>query len=98
MTEATVTTKPAERNAWGASFDPDRLAHLELRMWQAHYRGQPPRLFGLLIEALHEQAGAPPPPALVAPVFPSKGAAGLSKARRAFRRVSPHTFRGDRNL
>ena len=32
----------AER--WGAAFDPDRLALLELRMWKAYYRRQPARL------------------------------------------------------
>ena len=38
----------AEQDAvhWGADFDPDRLALLELRMWKAYYRRQPARLFG----------------------------------------------------
>ena len=34
------------RARWGADFDPDRLAVLELRMWKAYYRRQPARLFG----------------------------------------------------
>ena len=42
---------------WGADFDPDRLASLELRMWKAYYRRQGPRLFALLVRANHEQAG-----------------------------------------
>src|SRR5438445_12648087 len=98
MTEATVTTKPAERNAWGASFDPDRLAHLELRMWQAYYRVQPARLFGLLIEALHEQAGASWPRAVVAAIFLTKAAVGFSKARRDYDRFAPDIARGYRIL
>jgi len=36
-------------------FDPDRLAGLELRMWQAYYAKQPVRLFSLLVTMLHEQ-------------------------------------------
>ncbi len=37
------------------SFDPDRLADLEVRMWQAYYAKERPRLFGLLVTMLHEQ-------------------------------------------
>jgi hypothetical protein len=37
------------------TFDPRRLADLELRMWQAYYAEQPVRLFGLLVTLLHEQ-------------------------------------------
>ena len=36
-------------------FDPDRMADLELRMWQAYYAKDRARLFGLLVEMLHEQ-------------------------------------------
>ena len=36
-------------------FDPDRLATLELRMWQAYYDKQNVRLFGLLLSTLREQ-------------------------------------------
>ena len=38
---------PAMR--WGADFEPDRPALLELRMWKAYYRRQPARLFGTLV-------------------------------------------------
>ena len=51
---------------WGTGFDPDRLATLETRMWKAYYRRQPARLFGSLVLALREQAGADWPTALVA--------------------------------
>jgi hypothetical protein len=36
-------------------FDPDRLASLETRMWQAYYAKERARLFGLLVTLLHEQ-------------------------------------------
>jgi hypothetical protein len=36
-------------------FDPDRLADLELRMWQAYYAKENVRLFGLLVTLLREQ-------------------------------------------
>jgi len=37
------------------SFDPDRVADLEVRMWQAYYSKAQVRLFGLLVTMLHEQ-------------------------------------------
>jgi hypothetical protein len=37
------------------SFNPNRLADLELRMWQAYYAKQNVRLFGLLVALLREQ-------------------------------------------
>jgi len=36
-------------------FDPDRLASLEVRMWQAYYAKERARLFTLLVTMLHEQ-------------------------------------------
>jgi hypothetical protein len=36
-------------------FNPDRLADLEVRMWQAYYAKERVRLFGLLVTMLHEQ-------------------------------------------
>jgi len=36
-------------------FDADRLAALEVRMWQAYYAKERPRLFFLLVTLLHEQ-------------------------------------------
>ena len=36
-------------------FDPNRLADLEVRMWQAYYSKEKARLFGLLVTMLHEQ-------------------------------------------
>ena len=37
------------------AFDPDRLADLEVRMWQAYYAKERSRLVGLLVTMLHEQ-------------------------------------------
>src|ERR1700758_5028511 len=37
------------------TFDPDRTADLETDMWKAYYAKQNVRLFGLLVEMLHEQ-------------------------------------------
>ena len=36
-------------------FDPDRVADLEVRMWQAYYAKERVRLFALLVTLLHEQ-------------------------------------------
>src|SRR5579871_3927371 len=36
-------------------FDPDRLADLEVGMWQAYYSKERARLFGLLVTMLREQ-------------------------------------------
>jgi hypothetical protein len=36
-------------------FDPNRLADLEVRMWQAYYSKEKVRLFALLVTMLHEQ-------------------------------------------
>lgn len=36
-------------------FNPDRLADLEVRMWQAYYAKERVRPFGLLVAMLHEQ-------------------------------------------
>src|SRR5262245_66250359 len=37
------------------AFEPDRMAELELRMWQAYYAKERVRLFALLVTMLHEQ-------------------------------------------
>ena len=65
---------------WGTGFDPDRLATLETRMWKAYYRRQPARLFGWLVLALREQAGASWPTALRASLHLTRAAAGFSRA------------------
>jgi hypothetical protein len=67
------------RAAWGRGFDPDRLALLELRMWKAYYRRQPVRLFGLLVKANREQAGASWPRAIAAALLLAKAAAAFGR-------------------
>jgi hypothetical protein len=53
---AAMATATATRR-WGRSFDPDRLATLELQMWKAYYRREGLLLFRLLVRANREQAG-----------------------------------------
>jgi hypothetical protein len=83
---------------WGADFDPDRLAILELRMWKAYYRRQPARLFGNLVLGLREQAGASWPRALIAALWLTKGAAGFARASADYERFAPDIARGYRAI
>ena len=48
-----VSAPPGPRSI--TEFDPDRLADLELRMWQAYYAKQNFQLFRLLVVTLREQ-------------------------------------------
>jgi hypothetical protein len=81
---------------WGADFDPDRLASLELRMWKAYYRRQPARLFGNLVLGLREQAGTSWPRALVAAASLTKAAVGFARADGDYERFAPDIVRGYR--
>ena len=83
---------------WGAGFDPDRLALLELRMWQAYYRHQPLRLFGLLVRTLREQANASLPRAALAAAWLTRAAAGFARASGDYERFAPDIVRGYRAL
>jgi hypothetical protein len=83
---------------WGADFDPDRLALLELRMWKAYYRRQPARLFGWLLLGLREQAHASWPRALFASLWLTKAAAGFARAAGDYDRFAPDIARGYRLL
>jgi len=85
-------------HSWGRGFDPDRLALLELRMWKAYYRGQPARLFALLVRAVREQANASLPRAALAAVFLTKAAAGFARATGDYGRFAPDVARGYRLL
>lgn len=97
------TDEPAERSArrgvrWGADFEPDRLALLELRMWKAYYRRQPARLFGLLILALREQAAISWPRAVYAAALLTKAAVGFARSTGDYDRFAPDVARGYRAL
>ena len=83
---------------WGTSFDADRLATLETRMWKAYYRRQPARLFGWLVFALREQARASWPTALVASVLLTRAAAGFAKATGDYDRYAADIARAYRRL
>ncbi len=85
-------------HSWGRGFDPDRLALLELRMWKAYYRGQPARLFALLVRAVREQANASLPRAALAAVFLTKAAARFARATGDYGRFAPDVARGYRLL
>jgi hypothetical protein len=83
---------------WGADFDPDRLADLELAMWKAYYRRQPARLFGYLLLGLREQAHVSWPRALAASFFLTRGAAGFARSSGEYERFAPDIARGYRLL
>jgi hypothetical protein len=83
---------------WGSTFDADRLATLETRMWKAYYRRQPARLFGWLLLGLREQTGVSWPRALAASLWLTKAAAGFSRAGGDYDRFAPDIARGYRLL
>ena len=87
---------PAAR--WGADFEPDRLALLELRMWKAYYRRQPARLFGTLVLALREQARISWPRAIYAAGLLTKAAVGFARSTGGYERFAPDVARGYRAL
>jgi hypothetical protein len=84
--------------ATAAGFEPDRLAALETRMWKAYYRGQPARLFGLLVLALRQQAGASWPRAVASAVLLTRAAVGFARAQGAYDRFAPDVERAYRLL
>lgn len=52
LTYGLAATPPGPRTL--RQFEPDRMADLELRMWQAYYAKERVRLFALLVTMLHE--------------------------------------------
>jgi hypothetical protein len=93
-----VTSEGSGMGRWGADFDPDRLADLETRMWKAYYRRQPARLYGYLLQGLHEQAHATWPRAVAASLFLTKAAARFAGATDDYDRFAPDIARGYRLL
>ncbi len=83
---------------WGRDFDPDALASLETRMWKAYYRRQPARLFGLLVQAIHEQADVSWPRALAVSLLLTRAAAGFARSTGDYERFAPDIARGYRML
>jgi hypothetical protein len=84
--------------SWGADFDPDRLASLELRAWKVYYRRQALRLFGLLVMANHDQADVSWRRALLAAFYFARGAYGFGRATTDYDRFAPDVVRGYRAL
>ena len=85
-------------SGWGRRFDPERLATLELRMWKAYYRGQPMRLFGLLVLANREQARVGWARAVLAAFWFARAAYGFARATNDYERFEPDIARGYRLL
>ena len=83
---------------WGVDFDPDRLAALETRMWQAYYRRQPGRLFGTLVLALREQAGASWARSIAAAILLTRAAVGFARSTGHYERFATDIGRGYRVL
>jgi hypothetical protein len=86
------------RSAWGRDFEPDRLADLELAAWKAYYRRQPLRLFGLVVMANREQAGASWPKAVLAAFYLARAAVGFGRASGDYERFVTDIARGYRVL
>jgi hypothetical protein len=70
-------------------FDPDRLAQLELEMWQAYYAKQRLRLFTLLVTTLREQYGYSWARAVQAGFFLARAAADFGDLRGNYEQVLP---------
>jgi hypothetical protein len=90
----TFRQRKSADEAWGRGFDPARLARLELRMWQAYYRRQPARLFGLLVLANREQAHASWPRAILAALWLTRGAVRFARSSGDYDRFLPDIERG----
>ena len=83
---------------FGRTFDPDRLATLELRMWKAYYRRQPARLFALLVAANREQAGVGRVQAVRAAFLLARAAAAFGRSTGDYDRFLPDIVAGYRAL
>jgi hypothetical protein len=70
-------------------FAPDRMAQLELQMWQAYYRKEKVRLFALLVTMLHEQNRYSWARALQAGTHLARAAATFGDARSGYEQVEP---------
>jgi hypothetical protein len=95
---ATTETLTTSAPTWGRQFDATQLARLELRMWKAYYRRQALPLFGLLIQAEHEQAAVSWPRAVLAAIWLTKGAVGFARSSGDYDRFLPDIVRGYRTL
>jgi hypothetical protein len=84
---AVATRAPESRSL--RQFDPDRVADLELRMWQAYYAKARLRLFALLVQMLHEQYHYPWTTATREGFHLARAAATFGDARSRYEPVLP---------
>src|SRR5687768_9649943 len=70
-------------------FDSDRMADLEVRMWQAYYAKERVRLFALLVAMLHEQYHYPWTTATREGFHLARAAATFGDARANYEKVLP---------
>ena len=86
---AFVLTAPATPSRSLREFDADRLADLELRMWQAYYAKENVTLFRLLVTTLREQYHYSWVTATVEGFHLARAAATFGDARSDYDRVLP---------
>ena len=82
-----ATAAPAQRSL--RQFDPQRMADLETRMWQAYYAKERLRLFGLLVTLLREQYHYSWATALTEGFHLARAAATFGDARADYEQVLP---------
>jgi hypothetical protein len=70
-------------------FDPDRMADLELRMWQAYYARERVRLFGLLVAMMRQQNHYSWTTAAHEGFYLARAAATFGDARSNYEQVLP---------
>lgn len=76
------------------AFNPDRVAALEVGMWEAYYEKQRVRLFALLVTTLREQYGFSWPTATAAAFSLAKAAVTFGDATGDYERTIPDLTRG----
>jgi hypothetical protein len=83
----TIHTPPGPRSA--RAFDPERLADLEVQMWQAYYRKENAALFQDLVIALREQFRYPWAKSTRAAFYLARAAATFGNSQSDYQRVLP---------
>lgn len=84
-----IVTSPPAGSRTMRQFAPDRLAELELRMWQAYYAKSNVRLFGLLVTMLHEQYHYPWTTATIEGFHLARAASTFADTRSGYEVVLP---------
>jgi hypothetical protein len=89
-----ATAAPGERSL--RRFDADRVADLDLRMWQAYYAKERTRLLVLLVTMLREQYHYSWATAVIEGFYLARAAATFGDARSDYERVLPDLEQGYR--